>query len=119
MRSVLGAVLLVVACDVNDHAVGLEDAGRARDAGPDARDAPDVTLPDASTALPCGAPHTTASTCAYDSTSLQPNCGDAYYDVALTQRSSASDMTACAWHQGNHVAIGIPATYTHAFDGRA
>lgn len=81
-----------------------------------------------------------APTCKYSSADLNPSCGEAYYDVALTQRSTGRDATACPWHwgltsakcgdstpmtevvtshEGDHQAIGSKGTNVHAFDGRS
>ena len=77
-----------------------------------------------------------AATCQYTSGGLGVTCGNAYYDAALTQRSSASDSTACAWHwglvssicnrisemgtshAGDHSFVGRKGTFIHAYDGR-
>ncbi len=79
-----------------------------------------------------------AATCTYASGSRGATCGNAYYDVNLTQRTPGSDNTACAWHYGlvssncnntlaemgtshidNHEFVGMKGTYVHATDGRA
>lgn len=79
-----------------------------------------------------------AASCTYTSSALSANCGNAYTDAALTQRTTTSDATRCSWHwglvssscspsiaemstshTGDHVFVGVIGTSQHAYDGRA